>query len=290
MALFLEEPEYRFDGNDDGPVDQGDGGVCLQTVLAEGGVDDEVGAAHEVDDADEEHDGCVFQYIDRFTHQSGNGDRERLGSDDAENAPYRRKSENDSRFMLSPVNGEVSGAEYFRNNGGVVESKGDQHIHGEGPAVGINAESPYDGGEAEIDEVKVKNKGHAPVIGKPYIAESRKYRNAGNPDDCDDCAEEEAEQDGRNDDFHREREGGDQPGKYAYEKGWIKSKHGIIPLQNKRAGERYASSLFSIRRRKARVCSSFGWEKNSFGVPSSTMRPSDMNTAFVDTSRAKCIS
>ena len=27
------------------PVDQGDGGVCFQTVLAEGGVDDEVGAA-----------------------------------------------------------------------------------------------------------------------------------------------------------------------------------------------------------------------------------------------------
>ena len=65
MALFLEEPECRFDGNDDGPVDQGDGGVCFQTVLAEGGVDDEVGAAHEVYDADEEHDGCVFQYIDR---------------------------------------------------------------------------------------------------------------------------------------------------------------------------------------------------------------------------------
>lgn len=113
MALFLEEPECRFDGNDDGPVDQGDGGVCFQTVLAEGGVDDEVGAAHEVDDADEEHDGRVFQYIDRFAHQAGNGDRERLGSNDAENAPNRRKSENDGRFMLSPVDRKVSGAEYF---------------------------------------------------------------------------------------------------------------------------------------------------------------------------------
>ena len=105
MALFLEKPECRFDGNDDGPVDQGDGGVCFQTVLAEGGVDDEVRAAHEVYDADEEHDGCA--------HQSGNGDRERLGSDDAENAPNRRKSENDGCFMLSPVDREVSGAEYF---------------------------------------------------------------------------------------------------------------------------------------------------------------------------------
>ena len=43
MALFLEKPECRFDGNDDGPVDQGDGGVCFQTVLAEGGVDDKIG-------------------------------------------------------------------------------------------------------------------------------------------------------------------------------------------------------------------------------------------------------
>lgn len=68
MALFLEEPECCFDGNDDGPVDQGDGGVCFQAVLAEGGVDDEVGAAHEVDDANEEHNGCVFQYVDGFAH------------------------------------------------------------------------------------------------------------------------------------------------------------------------------------------------------------------------------
>ena len=82
-------------------------------MLAEGGVDDEVGAAHKINDADEEHDGCVFQYIDRFAHQSGNGDRERLRSDDAENAPNRRKSENDGRFMLSSVDRKVSGAEYF---------------------------------------------------------------------------------------------------------------------------------------------------------------------------------
>ena len=69
--------------------------------------------SHKVDDADEEHDGCVFQYIDRFAHQTGNGDRERLGSDDAENATNRRKSENDGRFMLTPVDRKVSGAEYF---------------------------------------------------------------------------------------------------------------------------------------------------------------------------------
>ena len=53
MALFLEEPECRFDGNDDGPVDQGDGGVCFQTVLAEGGVDDEVCLLYTSDAADE---------------------------------------------------------------------------------------------------------------------------------------------------------------------------------------------------------------------------------------------
>ena len=82
-------------------------------MLAEGGIDDEVGTAHEVDDADEEHDGCVFQYVDGFAHQSGNGDRERLGSDDAENTTNRRKSENDGCFMLSPVDRKVSGAEYF---------------------------------------------------------------------------------------------------------------------------------------------------------------------------------
>lgn len=52
----------------------------------------------------------------------------------------------------------------------------------------------------------------------------------GNPDDGDDRAEEEAEQDGRDDDFHCERKGGNQPGKYAYEKRGVKSKHGIIPL------------------------------------------------------------
>lgn len=230
MALFLEEPECRFDGNDDGPVDQGDGGVCFQTVLAEGGVDDKIGTAHKVDDADEEHDGCVFQYIDRFAYQSGNGDRERLGSDDAENAPNRRKSENDGCFMLSSVDREVSRAEYFRNNGGVVESKGDQHIHGERPAVGVDAESPYDGGKAEIDKVKIEDKRHAPVIREPYIAERRQHGHTGDPDDGDDRAEKETEQDGRDDDFHRERKGGDQPGKYAYEKRGVKSKHGIIPL------------------------------------------------------------
>lgn len=43
----------------------------------------------------------------------GMADRERLGSDDAENAPNRRKSENDGCFMLSPVDREVSRAEYF---------------------------------------------------------------------------------------------------------------------------------------------------------------------------------
>lgn len=99
-----------------------------------------------------------------------------------------------------------------------MESKGDQHIHGERPAVGVDAESPYDGGKAEIDKVKIKDKGHAPVIREPYIAERRQHGHTGNPDDGDDRAEEEAEQDGCDDDFHRERKGRDQPGKYAYEK------------------------------------------------------------------------
>ena len=98
-----------------------------------------------------------------------------------------------------------------------MESKGDQHIYGERPAVGINAVSPYNGGKAEIDKVKVEDKGHAPVIREPYIAERRQHGHTGNPDDGDDRAEVVAEQDGRDDDFHCERKGGNQPGKFAYD-------------------------------------------------------------------------
>ena len=104
-----------------------------------------------------------------------------------------------------------------------MESKGDQHIYGKRPSVGIDAESPYDGGQVE-------DKGHAPVIREPYVAERRQHGHTGNPDDGDDRAEEEAEQDRRDDDFHCERKVSDQPGKYAYEKRGVKSKHGIIPL------------------------------------------------------------
>ena len=111
-----------------------------------------------------------------------------------------------------------------------MEGKGDLDVYGKRPAVGIDAEPPYNGGKAEIDEVKVEDKGHAPVIREPYVAERRQHGHRGNPDDGDDRAEEEAEQDGRDDDFHCERKGRNQPGKYAYEKRGVKSKHGIIPL------------------------------------------------------------
>lgn len=50
----------NFNGDDDGPVDEGDRHVSFQSVLPESGVDNEVGASHQVDDADKEHKRCVF--------------------------------------------------------------------------------------------------------------------------------------------------------------------------------------------------------------------------------------
>lgn len=87
----------------------------------------------------------------------------------AEYPPCRGKSENDSRFMLSSVHRKVRRAEYFRNDGRVVECEGDEDIDGKRPPFGADAQSPHDGGKTEIDEVKIKNKGHAPVVGEPYF-------------------------------------------------------------------------------------------------------------------------
>ena len=93
--------ECDFHQNDKRPVDEGDGAVRLQLALPVVCIDDEAGAAHEIHDSDEVHDGGILQDVDGFIHEPGERDRQCLRRDDGDDAMEGGKPEDHRRLMLS---------------------------------------------------------------------------------------------------------------------------------------------------------------------------------------------
>lgn len=108
--------EYHFHEDDEHPVDEGDGAVGFKFSLAIVGVDDIAGAAHEVDDADEVHDGGILHDVDGFADEVRKGYRKCLRRYDAEDSVKGRKAEYDGNFALPLVYGKVGRTDDFRNN------------------------------------------------------------------------------------------------------------------------------------------------------------------------------
>ena len=178
----LQPAQQRFQNADEQPVEQSHAHITFQLALALVHVDQEIGASHQVHQADHVHERGILDDLDHLVHQSRQHDGQRLGQDDAADAPPGRQAEGHGGLVLSLVHALIGGTDDLGDDGPVVHEHGGVNIAFLGYRVAVQSHGADQGRQHKVAQKQQQHKGHAAHQAHPQVGQAGQQRQARDAD------------------------------------------------------------------------------------------------------------